>query len=104
MRQFCELPREYRRAWYILEEGRKLAQRSLAFGIIGIVTYPLITFSLPYSLLESFIRASWESCLHEMRNVAVHQQSRAYPLLDWCDSAHRPVSPGGYYPAGAYFL
>lgn len=38
----------------ILEEGRKLAQRSLTFGIISMVLI-LVTFWVPYSLLGSFI-------------------------------------------------
>ena len=38
----------------ILEEGRKLAQRSLTFGIISVVLI-LLTFLLPYTLLGSFI-------------------------------------------------
>lgn len=37
-----------------LEEGRKLAQRSLTFGIISVVL-TLVTFWVPYSLLGSFI-------------------------------------------------
>lgn len=38
----------------ILEEGRKLAQRSLTFGIISVVLI-LLTFLVPYTLLGSFI-------------------------------------------------
>ena len=38
----------------ISEEGRKLAQRSLTYGIISVVLI-LLTFLVPYTLLGSFI-------------------------------------------------
>ena len=38
----------------VLDEGRKLAQRSLTFGLISVVLI-LLTFLLPYTLLGSFI-------------------------------------------------
>ena len=38
----------------IPEEGRKLAQRSLTYGIISVVLI-LLTFLVPYTLLGSFI-------------------------------------------------
>ena len=59
----------------ILEEGRKLAQRSLTFGIISVVLI-LLTFLLPYTLLDLLFWASWESCLHETRNVTAYRQRR----------------------------
>lgn len=55
MRQFYpSYPRNIVAPAGILEEGRKLAQRSLTFGIISMVLI-LVTFWVPYSLLGSFI-------------------------------------------------
>ena len=71
----------------ILEEGRKLAQRSLTFGIISVVLI-LLTFLLPYTLLGSFILGILG--ILSARDAECHGgtgKGGAYPQLDWCDSA-----------------